>query len=127
MHVLKSVVLFWHAFVNETVTFIFRREQRKIFCYIMRYTDQENKSETDKKSVVETEVGPVNEETAETEVDFRLPRGADMETNQLPKDIPIVPGAVGPEVFTPDPGQQRRLGPLSGAKPKRLRFELQIQ
>ena len=36
--------------------------------------------------VVETEVGPVDDETAETEVDFRPPRG----TNRMPDDSPII-------------------------------------
>ena len=38
----------------------------------------------------------------------------------MPEDIPIVTGA-------PDPGQIRRLGPLSGAKPKQPRYELPIR
>ena len=35
--------------------------------------------------------------------------------------VPIVPGVPG--FITPDPGQQRRLGPLSGAKPHQSSFE----
>ena len=48
--------------------------------------------------------------TAETEVNFRLPRASDPGPDLVPKDIPIVPGAVGAEADTPDPGQPRRLG-----------------
>ena len=59
---------------------------------------------------VETEVGPVDDETAETEVNFRLPRESDPGPDQRPKDMPIVMGAVGAEVDTHDPGQTRRLG-----------------
>ena len=72
--------------------------------------------------VVETEVGPVDDETAETEVDFRPPRG----TSWMPDDRPIITGAVGAEADNCDPGQTNRFGPLGGAKPKRPRFELPI-
>ena len=58
---------------------------------------------------METEDGQVD--TVETEVNFRLPRGSDPGLELVPKDMPMVPD-------TPDPGQQRRLGPLSGAKPE---------
>ena len=78
-------------------------------------------------SLVETEVVPVDDETTETEVEFRQPRATDPVLDQMPKDIPVVTGAVGAEADTSDPGQTRRLGPLSGAKPKRPRFELPIQ
>ena len=57
-------------------------------------------------SVVETEVGPVDDETAETEVDFRLSRGSDPGPDQMPKDTPIVTG-VGAEADMLDPGQTR--------------------
>ena len=50
--------------------------------------------------------------TTETEVNGRLTCGAPL---GLELDTPIVPG--DPGVVTPDPGQQRRLGPLSGTKP----------
>ena len=79
------------------------------------------------ESVVETEVGPVDDETAETEVDFHLPRGSDTGPDQMPKDMPIVTGAVRAEADTRDPGQTCRLRPLSGAKLKRPRYELPIQ
>ena len=69
--------------------------------------------------MVETEDGPVDDGTAETEVNFRLPRVSDPGPDLVPKDIPIVTGAVGAEADTPDPGQPRRRGPLGGAKPKR--------
>ena len=74
-------------------------------------------------SVVETEDGPVDDGTAETEVNLRLPRGSDPGPELVRKDIPIVPGAVGAEADPPDPGQTRRLGPLCGAKPKRCTYD----
>ena len=64
-----------------------------------------------------TEVVPVDDETAETEVEFRRSHGSD----------PVVTGAVGAEADTRNPGQTRRLGLLSRAKPKRPRFGLPIQ
>ena len=67
--------------------------------------------------VVETDVGPVDDETAETEVDFRLPRGYD----RMPEDRPIIKGAVGAQMDKRDPGQTSRFGSLGGAKPKRPR------
>ena len=57
--------------------------------------------------------GPVDDGTAETEVNFCLPRGYDPGPDRVPKKIPIVMGAV--KAVTPDPGQTCRLGPLSGA------------
>ena len=65
-------------------------------------------------SVVETEGGPVDDGTAETEVNFRLPRGSDPGPEGVPKDIPFITGAFGAEADTPDPGEPRRLGPLAG-------------
>ena len=76
----------------------------------------------EKDGVVETEVGPVDDETAETEVDFRPPRG----TNWMLDDRPIITGAIGAEADRHDPGQTTRFGSLGGAKPKRPRFELPI-
>ena len=61
-------------------------------------------------SVVETADGPVDDRTADTEMNFRLPRGSDPGQDRVPKDIPIVTGAIGAEADTPDPGQTRRLG-----------------
>ena len=78
-------------------------------------------------SMVETEVVPVDDKTAEIEVEFRPPRGSDPGPYQMPKDIPVITGAIGAEADMHDPGQTRRLGPLGGAKPKRPRFELPIQ
>ena len=63
-------------------------------------------------SVVETEVGLVDDETAETEVEFRLTRGSD----GVPEDRPIITGAVRVYEDKRDPGQIRRLGSLCGAK-----------
>ena len=77
--------------------------------------------------MVETEDGQVHDGTAETEVNFRLPCGSDPRPELVLKDIPIVPGAVGVEADTTDPGQPRRLGPLGGAKPKRCTYELPTQ
>ena len=76
--------------------------------------------------MVEAEVGPVDYETMETEVDFRPPRGSDPGPDQMPKDMPIVTGAIGAEADKHDPGQTPRLEPLGGAKPKRPRYELPI-
>ena len=64
--------------------------------------------------------------TAETEVEPRLPLEADMETDQIPRDIPISPGAVGLDVVIPNLGEQRRLEPPSGAKSKWPRYGLPI-
>ena len=72
-----------------------------------------------------TEVDPVDDETTQTEVEFRQPHGS--EPDRMPKYIPVVMGAVGAEADTRKPGQTCRLGPLSGAKPKLLRFGLPIQ
>ena len=72
--------------------------------------------------MVETEVGLIDDETAETEVDFRPPRG----TNQMPDDRPIITRAIGAEAGKRDPGQTKRFRPLGKAKPKRPRFELAI-
>ena len=41
--------------------------------------------------------------------------------------MPVITGAVGAEAVTPDPGLTRRLGPLSGATPKRPKYELLIR
>ena len=70
-------------------------------------------------SMVGTEVVQVD---VETEVEFRQPRGSDPGLDRMPEDIPAITGAVGAEADTRGPGQTRRLGPLSGAKPKRPRF-----
>ena len=57
--------------------------------------------------MVESKDGQVDDETAETEVNIRLPRGSDPGPVLVPKDISIVPGAVGTEAHPPDPGQPR--------------------
>ena len=80
-----------------------------------------------KYSVVVTGDGPVDDGTAETEVNFRLPRGSYPGPDRVPMDMPIAMGAVGAEAVTPDPGQTRRLGPLIWTKPKRHKYELPIQ
>ena len=74
-------------------------------------------------SAVETEDGPVDDGTVETEVNFCLPRGSDPGPELVQKDIPIVTGAVDAEADTSDPGQPHRLGPLGGAKPKRCTYD----
>ena len=86
---------------------------------------QEQSDEED--SVVETAVDPVDDGTAETEVNFRLPRGSDSGQDRVLKDVPIIMGAIGVEADTLDLGQKRRLGPLSGARPKLPAYELPIQ
>ena len=56
--------------------------------------------------VVETEDGQADDETAETEPNGRLARGSDPGPELVQKDtsIPILPGVVGAEADTPDPG-----------------------
>ena len=78
-------------------------------------------------SLVGTEVVPVDDETAKTEVEFRRPRGSDPGQDRMPNNIPVVTGSIGAEADMSDLGQTRRLRPLSGAKPKRPRFELLFQ
>ena len=78
-------------------------------------------------SVVETEDGPVDDGTAETEANIRLPRGSDPGPELVPKDILIVTGDVHAEADTPDPRQPRQLGPLDGSKPKRPTYEIPTQ
>ena len=51
---------------------------------------------------------------------------AGMEPDQIPKDIPIPPGAVGLDVVIPNLEEQHRLEPPGGAKPKRPRYGLPI-
>ena len=67
--------------------------------------EDESRTADGEDSVVETEDCPVDDGTAETEVNFRLPCGFDPGPELVPKDIPIIAGAVGAEVNTPDPGQ----------------------
>ena len=67
-----------------------------------------NREQSDgEDSVVETEVDPVDDETAETDVNFRPPRGSDLGPDQMPKDIPIITVAVGAEEEKRDLGQTR--------------------
>ena len=63
-----------------------------------RKMSREHSEEED--GAVRTEV-LVNDETTETEVDFRPPR----ETNLIPDDRPIITGAVRAEVDKRDPRQ----------------------
>ena len=69
------------------------------------------KQSQEEDGVVETKVGPVDDETAETEVDFRPSCG----TNRMPDDRPIITGAVGVEADKRDPRQTNRFGPLDGS------------
>ena len=55
-------------------------------------------------------------------MELRLPFKAGMEPDQTPKDIPIPLGAVGMDVVTPGLGEQRRLEPPGGAKPKWAKY-----
>ena len=72
--------------------------------------------------MVGTGDGPVDDGTAGTEVDGRLACGSALGLEFV---VPIVPGVAGvPLVDTSDPGQQRRLGPLSGAKPHQSSLEM---
>ena len=72
--------------------------------------------------VVRTKV-LVSDETAETEAEFRPPRG----TNRMPDDRPIITGAVGVEEGKRVPRQTNRFGSLDRAKRKRPGDELPIQ
>ena len=45
------------------------------------------------------------------------PSGSDAAPELVLRDPPMDPGAVKVDADTPDPGQHRRFGPLSGAKP----------
>ena len=69
-----------------------------------RKMNREQSEEED--GVVRTEV-LAGDETAETEMEFRLPRG----TNQVPDDRTIITGAVGAEANRCDTGQKNRFGP----------------
>ena len=60
-------------------------------------------------SVVETGVDRFVE-TAETEVELRLPLETGMEPDQIPKDIPIPQGAVGLDVVPGELSNQSRSG-----------------
>ena len=69
-------------------------------------------------SVGETGTDGFVDAMAETEVELCLPLEVDMEPDQIRKDVPIISGAVNLYAVDPDPGTQRRVGPLNGAKPK---------
>ena len=56
--------------------------------------------------MVGTEVDRLVDATAETEVELRLPFEAGMEPNQILKDTPIPPGAVGLDIVMPNLGEQ---------------------
>ena len=58
-----------------------------------------------------TDVVPVDDETAETEVEFRWPRGSEPGLDRMLKDKPVVTGAVGADTDMRGPGHTRRLGP----------------
>ena len=68
-----------------------------------------NREQSDgEDGVAETEDGQVDGETVEAEVNFCLPHGSDPRPELMPKDIPIVPGAVGvavPYQVCPSRGQ----------------------
>ena len=75
-------------------------------------------------SLVETKVVPVDNESAETEVEFCRPRGSEPGPDRMPKDIPVVTGTIRAEADTRNPGQTYRLPPPPRAGPV---FELQNQ
>ena len=77
-------------------------------------------------SVMGTRVDRSVDATMETEVELRLLLEADMEPDEIPKDIPIPPGAVGLEAIISNLGEQRRLEPPGGVKPKWPRYGLPI-
>ena len=55
---------------------------------------------------------------------IRLPCGSDSVPELVPRATPMDPGTVSADTDTPDPGQHRRFGPLSGAKTKRSMYEM---
>ena len=63
-----------------------------------------SREQSDGENRGETEDGPVDDEAAETDVNFHMLRGSDPGPDQMPKDIPVVTGAVGAEADTLDPG-----------------------
>ena len=78
-------------------------------------------------STAETEVVPGGEDTRESEVELRLPYGAGLTPDRIPKDIPAAMGTTRADTDTRDPGQTRRLEAMGGAKPKRPRFDLPVR
>ena len=74
--------------------------------------------------LVTTEECRFDDETAEPEVILCLPRGSDPALELVLRATPMDLGAVSADADTPDPGQHRRFGPLSGAKPKCSMYEM---
>ena len=63
---------------------------------------------SDKEDVFElTKDGRFDDETMETEVIIRLPRGSDPASEMVLRATLVDPGAVGAEADTPDPGRHR--------------------
>ena len=67
----------------------------------------------EENGLVITEDGRFDDEPAE--VIIRLPRGSDPAPELVPRTAPMDTGTVSMDADTPDPGQHRRFGPLSGA------------
>ena len=65
-----------------------------------------------------TEVIPGDEDTGESEVDLRLPPGAGLEPDRIPKDRPAAKGTASADTDTCVPEQTSRSGAVGGAKPK---------
>ena len=80
----------------------------------------------DEDSVVGIGTDRFVDATVEKEVELRLPLELNMEPDRILKDIPIFPGAVGLDAFSPDSGAQRRPELPNGAKPKWARHGLQL-
>ena len=77
----------------------------------------------EENGLVTAEDGQFDGETAEPEVIISLPRGSDPAPELVMQATPMGTGTVSADADTSDPGQHRRFGPLSGAKPKRFMDE----
>ena len=81
----------------------------------------QEQTENDNVLVV-TEDNRSGDETADPEVDIHLPRGPDPTPGSVPQTAQVDLETVG--AATPDPGLHRQYGSKSGAKSKRLIYEL---
>ena len=71
-----------------------------------------------------TEDGRFDDETRESEVIIRLPRGSDPAPELVLRAPPMDPVAVSADPDTPDPGHNSRFGPLNAAKSKQFMYEM---
>ena len=87
----------------------------------LRMSQEQSEEEN---GLVITEDGRFDDETAEPEVIICLPRGSDPAPELVPLAKPMDPATVIVDADTPDLGQHRRFGPLSGTKPKWSMYEM---